>query len=153
MESAQEILKISRCFVLWEPWNWGYSKKSDCIWFSQAMTPHTYIFLIQGSRVSVEMGTYIHTFCVSMVKFGMVTSMYGALMLLNFCGDWRRGLGASTKLFGGSNWRKLLGSKVLGICLKLSLAKKIYPQTTPASKNFKKMTKYSFFCKFFTRYD
>ena len=26
------------------------------------------------------------------LKFGMVTSIYGALMLLNFCGDWGRGL-------------------------------------------------------------
>ena len=37
------------------------------------------------------------------LKFGMVTSIYGALMLLNFCGDWGRGLGARTKLLGVSN--------------------------------------------------
>ena len=65
------------------------------------------------------------------LKFGVVPSIYGALMLLNFCGDWGRGLGARTKLLGVSNWRKLLGSKVLGICLKLSLAKKIFPQNHP----------------------
>ena len=28
------------------------------------------------------------------LKFGMVPSLYRALMLLNFCGDWGRGLGA-----------------------------------------------------------
>ena len=37
------------------------------------------------------------------LKFGMVTSIYGALMLLNFCGDWGRGLGARTKLLGVLN--------------------------------------------------
>ena len=42
--------------------------------------------------------------CISKVhghfwlKFGIVTSIYGALMLLNFCGDWGRELGARTKL-------------------------------------------------------
>ena len=46
LESAQEISKISRCFVLWEPWNWEYSKKSYSIWFSQARTPHTYNFFL-----------------------------------------------------------------------------------------------------------
>ena len=46
-----------------------------------------------------------------------------------------------------------MGSKVLGIYQRLSLAEKFFPKTTPASKKFKKMTKYSFFCKFFTRYD
>ena len=37
------------------------------------------------------------------LKFGVVPSIYGALMLLNFCGDWGRGLGARTKLLGVSN--------------------------------------------------
>ena len=37
------------------------------------------------------------------LKFGMEPSIYGALMLLNFCGDWGRGLGARTKLLGVSN--------------------------------------------------
>ena len=37
------------------------------------------------------------------LNFGMVTSIYGALMLLNFCGDWGRGLGARTKHLGVSN--------------------------------------------------
>ena len=47
--------------------------------------------------------------CISKVrsyfwlKFGMVTSIYGAFMLLSFCGDWGRGLGARTKLFGVTN--------------------------------------------------
>ena len=57
--------------------------------------------------------------------------MYGALMLLNFYGDRGRGLGARTKLLVVSNCRKLLGSKVLGIYLKLSLAEKIFPQNHP----------------------
>ena len=34
------------------------------------------------------------------LKFGVVPSIYGALMLLNFCEDWGRGLGARTKLLG-----------------------------------------------------
>ena len=81
-------------------------------------------FLSQGSRVSVEMGTKIEKVCMCVcdafllasvspyiskvhghfwLKFAMVTSIYGALMLLNFCGDWGRGLGARTKLLGVSN--------------------------------------------------
>ena len=82
--------------------------------------------------------------CISKVhghfwlKFGMVTSIYEALMLLNYCGDWGRWLGARTKLLGVSNWRKLLGSKVLGICLKLSLAKKIFPQNHPHLQKIQK---------------
>ena len=79
------------------------------------------------------------------LKFGMVTSIYGALMLFNFCGDWGRGLGATTKLLKVSNWRKFLGSKVFSIYLKLSLAKKIFPQNHPRPK---KMIKYSFFAIF-----
>ena len=74
-------------------------------------------------------------------------------MLLNFCENQGRGLGPRTKLLRVTNCRKLLGSKVLGIYLKLSLAKKIFPQNYPRPKKFKKMTKYSFFCKLFTRYD
>ena len=35
----------------------------------------------------------------------------------------------------------------------LRLAKKIFPQNHPVPKKFKKMTKYSFIFKFFTRYD
>ena len=35
--------------------------------------------------------------------FGRVLSIYGALLLLNFCGDRGRGLGARTKLLGVSN--------------------------------------------------
>ena len=120
-------------------------KKSDYIWFSQARTPHTFIFLVQGLRVCVEMGTKSEKVCMCVcvcvcdaflfvsispyiskvrshfwLKFGMVPSIYGALMLLNFCRSWGRGLGARTKLLGVSNWRKLLGSTVLGIYLKLS---------------------------------
>ena len=76
--------------------------------------PHIHIFfLIQGLRVRVEMGTKGVCVCVASIspyiskvrshfwlKFGMVTSIYEALMLLNFCGDWGRGLGARTKLLG-----------------------------------------------------
>ena len=39
-------------------------------------------------------------FCL---KFGRVLFIYGELVLLNFCGDWGRGLGARTKLLGVSN--------------------------------------------------
>ena len=59
-------------------------------------------------------------------------------MLLNFCGDWERGLGARTKLLGVSNCRKLLGSTVLGIYLKLSLAKKNFPQNHPRPQKIQK---------------
>ena len=75
-------------------------------------------------------------------------SIYGALMLLNFCGDWRSGLGARTKLFKVSDWKKLLGSKVLGICLKLSLAKKFFPKNHPRPKNSKKWLSTHFFANF-----
>ena len=34
------------------------------------------------------------------LKFGMVTSIYGALMLLNFCGDWGRGWGLELNFLG-----------------------------------------------------
>ena len=34
------------------------------------------------------------------LKFGMVTSIYGALMLLNFCGNRGRGLGLELNLLG-----------------------------------------------------
>ena len=88
---------------------------------------YIYFFLIQELRVRVEMGTKVKKYvCVYVcvcdafllasispyiskvqshfwLKFGMVTSIYGALMLLNFCGDWGRGLGARTKLLGISN--------------------------------------------------
>ena len=90
---------------------------------------------------------FIHNSNIDLiVNISMVTltSIYEALMLLNFCGDWGRGLGARTKLFRISNCRKLLGSKVLGICLKLSLAKKNFPQNHPRFKKIKKMTKGSF---------
>ena len=72
--------------------------------------PHIHIFFLsQGSRVSVEMGTKSKKVCMCVcdafllasissytskvhghfwLKFGMVLSIYGALMLLNFCGDW-----------------------------------------------------------------
>ena len=69
-------------------------------------------------------------------------------MLLNFCGDRGKGSGARTKPLGVLNCRKLLRSKVLGNYLKLSLAKKIFPKTTPVPKKSKKMTKYSFFANF-----
>ena len=89
---------------------------------------YIYFFLIQGLRVRVEMGTKSEKVCMCVcvyvcdafllasispyiskvhghfwLKFGMVPSIYGALMLLNFCGDRGRGLGARTKLLGVSN--------------------------------------------------
>ena len=59
-------------------------------------------------------------------------------MLLNFCGVRGKGSGARTKPLGVSNCRKLLGSKVLGICLKLSLAKKFFPQNHPRFQKIQK---------------
>ena len=60
-------------------------------------------------------------------------------MLLNFTGDRGRGLWARTKLLGVSNSRKLLGSKVLGIYLKVSLANKnFFSKPPPSTKNSKK---------------
>ena len=71
--------------------------------------PHIHIFFLsQGSRVSVKMGTKSEKVCMCvwrflltsispciskvhghfLLKFGMLPSLYGALMLLNFCGDW-----------------------------------------------------------------
>ena len=45
------------------------------------------------------------------LKFGVVPSIYGALLLLNFCGDRGRGLGARTKLLlfitEGKYWNQL----------------------------------------------
>ena len=34
------------------------------------------------------------------LKFGVVPSIYGALMLLNFCGDWGRGRGLELNFLG-----------------------------------------------------
>ena len=77
--------------------------------------PHIHIFLSQRSRVRVEMGTKSEKVCICVcvciskvhghfwLKFGLVLSMYGALMLLNFCGNQGMRLGARTKLFGVSN--------------------------------------------------
>ena len=72
------------------------------------------------------------------LKFGRVLSIYRALMLLNFCGNRGRGLGARTKPFGVSNGMKLLGSKALSICQKLSLVKKIFPQNHPRPQKIQK---------------
>ena len=76
--------------------------------------PHIHIFFLsQGSRVNVEMGTKREKVCMCLcdafllasispyiskvhghfwLKFGRVLSVYGALMLLNFCGYRGRGL-------------------------------------------------------------
>ena len=70
-------------------------------------------------------------------------------MLLNFCGNQGRGLGARTKLLGVTNCRKLLGSKVLGIYLKLSFPKKIFAKNHLRPQKLKKMTKSFFFGKIF----
>ena len=42
-----------------------------------------------------------------LLKLGRVPSIYGALMLLNFCGNQGRRLGTGTKLFGISKSIKL----------------------------------------------
>ena len=47
LESAQEISKMSSCFVLWEPRNWEYIKKviaSD----SAKPGPHIHIFFFNS---------------------------------------------------------------------------------------------------------
>ena len=41
--------------------------------------------------------------CVKFRRLKMGDRVYGALMLLNFYGNWERGLGARTKLLGVSN--------------------------------------------------
>ena len=49
---------------------------------------YIYFFLSQGLRVRVEMGTNGEKVCMGVwLKFGMMPSIYGALMLLNLCGD------------------------------------------------------------------
>ena len=72
-------------------------------------------------------------------------------MLLTFCEIWEV-LKAGIKLFGVSNWRILLGSEVLGIYLKLSLAKKIFPQNYPRLQKIKK-NQLLILYKFFIRND
>ena len=52
---------------------------------------YIYFFLIQGLRVRVEMGTKSEKVCMC-VCVCVEPSIYGALMLLNFCGDRGRGL-------------------------------------------------------------
>ena len=59
-------------------------------------------------------------------------------MSLSFCGNPGKGLGAQTQLLGSSNGRKLLGSKVVGIYLKLSLEKNFFPKPLLSLKNLKK---------------
>ena len=63
--------------------------------------PHIHFFLIQGLRVRVEMGTKSEKVCVdvyfTLYLQGVVTSIYGALMLLNFCGG---GLGLELNILG-----------------------------------------------------
>ena len=92
---------------------------------------------------SAKPGPHIHIFFLAEIWHGAIKFLWKS--------GW--GLGAGTKLLGVSNGRKLLGSKVLGIYLKLSLATKFFPKTIHVFKKFKKMIKYSFFCKFFTGYD
>ena len=86
------------------------------------------------------------------LKFGMVNSIYGALMLLNFLkiggGSWGLELN-----FLGFKLKKTFGKESFMYLSKIKFGKKNFPKTTPVPKKFKKMTKYSFFCKFLTRYD
>ena len=111
----------------------GVQQKKWLHLIQPSQDPKFIFSLIQGLRVRVEVRRKSEKVCMCVcvwrffvgvyiskvrshfwVKFGMAPSIYRALMLLNFCGDWGRGLGARTKLLGVSNWRKLLGSKVLG---------------------------------------
>ena len=124
LESAQEISKISSCFVLWSHETGSTAKKVTAS-ESAKPGPHIHIyFLSQGSRLGVERGTKSEKVCVCVcdafllasispyiskvrshfwLKLDRLLSVYGVLMLLNFCGDWGRGLGARTKLLGVSN--------------------------------------------------
>ena len=52
-----------------------------------------------------------------------------------------------------SRVRVEMGTKSEKVCVCVCLTMKIFPQNHPRPKKFRKMTKYSFFCKFFTRYD
>ena len=70
-------------------------------------------------------------------------------MLLNFCGVRGKGSGARTKPLGVSNCRKFLRSKVLGIYLKLSLAKKIFPQNHPRLQKIQKNDQVLIFLQIF----
>ena len=54
---------------------------------------YIYFFLIQGLRVRVEMGTKSE-------KASMVTSIFRALMLLNFCVIGKGGLGLELNFLG-----------------------------------------------------
>ena len=74
-------------------------------------------------------------------------------MLLNFCEIGGGGCKLELNFLGFQIKENFWEAKFLGICLKLSLAKKIFPQNHRRLQKFKKMTKYSFFCKFFTRYE
>ena len=117
-------------------------------------------FLSQGLRVSVEMGTKSEKvfMCVCVcdvfllasispyiskvhghfwLKFGMVLSIYWTLMLLHFCGNRGRGLGTELN-FLGFQIEENFWEAVLDIYPKFSLAKKIFPKTTPVPNKFKK---------------
>ena len=69
-----------------------------------ARTPHIF-FLSQGSWVRVEMGIKLKSMYVCLcghfwLKFGRMLSIYEALMVLNFCGDWARVWGLELNFLG-----------------------------------------------------
>ena len=71
------------------------------------------------------------------LKFGMELSIYGTLMLLNFCGDWGKGLGARAKLLWVS--KKTFGNQSFRYLSNIKVGQKNFSQKPPPSpKNSKK---------------
>ena len=123
---------------------------------------YIYFFLIQGLRVNVEMGTKSEKVCLCVcdafllayispyiskvhghfwLKFRMEPSIYGALMVINFCGDRGGGWGLELNFLGFQIEENFWEAKFW--------PKKFFPKTTPVPKKSKKMTKDSFFLQIF----
>ena len=85
------------------------------------------------------------------LKFGRVISIYGALMLLNFCGDWRLELISLNLL--GFQIEENFGKQSFRCLSKIKFGLKNFYQNHPRPQKIKQMTKYSFFFKFFFRND
>ena len=91
--------QLEKFRVVLFPGSHGTGSTTNKVTESDSAKPGAHIrifFLSQGSRVRVEMGTNSEKVC-------RVLSIYGALMLFNFCGDRGSGLRARTQLLGVSN--------------------------------------------------